>query len=560
MKKLFIVFMALLIISLVGCGLDSTTESTTASTTAATTAASTEATTAASTGVTTAISTIATTSAITTEATTAFIYDDRSLVPETCESLENEGDWQPVWCEEFDYVGLPDPLKWNYDVGGGGWGNNELQYYTRDDLDNASVSDGTLKITAIEESFSGSAYTSTRLISKYKGDWLYGKIEVRANLPSGTGTWPAIWMLPTDWRYGGWPDSGEIDIMEHVGYDPTHVFGTIHTGAYNHSLGTQIGYTKTLADAETAFHVYELQWEPGRMEVLIDGVSYGTFGFNPLYNINIDNSDAWPFDQRFHLILNLAVGGTWGGAQGVDDIFPQTLEVDYVRVYQKDYAGMDETAPDAVEDLSMLKTNSDSIKVYWDKATDDIMVKEYEIYLDSVLAGNTSLNAFEIEDLMPSTMYRIDVVAVDFAGNRSEEATLNISTEDIRTIVGQIEAESYDFQSGVARAACEDVGGGEYVGWIGNDDYMEYTIYVPQDGTYQVTYRIASESTAGQIKLYGKSVLPLVTTTLPVTGGWQTWESVTSSTFNLSEGIYTFKVKASVGGFNLNYFEFEKVG
>ena len=574
MKKLSILFMMLLIISLVACDFSGTTEGTTAeqTTVEATTNSTTNGTTNGTTIETTLNQTTTegktTTNQTTTNQTTTFeevtttefVYDNRSLVPEDSQHLENIGDWQPVWSDEFDYDGLPDSTKWNYDVGGSGWGNNELQYYTREDLDNASVSDGTLKITAINESYSGSSYTSARLITKYKGDWEYGKIQVRAKLPSGTGTWPAIRMLPTDWSYGGWPDSGEIDIMEYVGYDPGIVHGTIHTGAYNHSLGTQIGYSKTVNDAETEFHVYEVEWEPGYMEVFIDGVSYGRFGYNPLYNVDTENSDAWPFDQRFHLILNVAVGGNWGGAQGVDpDAFPTSMEVDYVRVYQKDYAGMDQSAPEPVTDLSMLTTGTDFIKIYWDKAIDDIMVKEYEIYADYALVGSTSLNAFKVDDLFPSTMYRIDVVAVDFAGNRSTEVTINISTENVRTNLGRIEAESYTFQSGVVREPCTDEGGGQNVAWIGNNDYMEYQLLVEEAGIYQITYRIASLDTAGQIKLYGKSSLPLVTTNLPVTGGWQVWESVTTTTFNLSEGLYTFKIRASIGGFNLNYFEFEKV-
>lgn len=125
--------------------------------------------------------------------------------------------WELVWSDEFDYEGAPDPEKWGYDVGGSGWGNHELQNYTEGE--NASVADGVLTIEARKETLGGMDYTSTRLVSRGKGDWLYGRIEVCAKLPSGRGTWPAIWMLPTDWAYGDWPASGEIDIMEHVGYD-----------------------------------------------------------------------------------------------------------------------------------------------------------------------------------------------------------------------------------------------------------------------------------------------------------------------------------------------------
>jgi len=486
-------------------------------------------------------------------------YDDRSLVSDDCSHLDNIDDYQPVWCDEFDVDGLPDSTKWSYDVGGSGWGNNELQYYTDADIDNAFVEDGILTIKAINESFSGNQYTSARLITKYKGDWQYGKIQVRAKMPSGLGTWPAVWMLPTDWAYGNWPYSGEIDIMEHVGYEPTKIYGTLHSGAYNHSLGTQIGFEKTIPDAESEFHVYELEWKPAGMEMFIDGVRFAYFGYNDLLNIDIENSDAWPFDQRFHLIMNVAVGGNWGGVQGVDsNAFPTGMEVDYVRVYQMDYAGLDEETPNEVQDLGLLDATSSTIKVSWDHSTDDVQVKEYEIYADGVLQGTTTVNAYLVEDLEFETSYDITVVAVDFAGNRSEASSLTVSTEGISSIIGRIEAESYDNQQGVTRAEAEDVGGGEYVGWIDTNDYMEYTLYVPETGTYTISYRISSESVAGEIKLYGKSLVPMTVTSLPITGGWQTWQDVESSTFTLSEGQYTFKIKASIGGFNLNYFEFNK--
>ena len=145
-------------------------------------------------------------------------------------------EYELVWSDEFDYTGLPNSEKWSYDVGGSGWGNNELQYYTENRTENARVENGNLIIEARKESYGGNNYTSARLITKSQGDWLYGKIEVRAKLPGGRGAWPAIWMLPTDWAYGGWPSSGEIDIMEYVGYDPGVVHGTVHTESYNHTL------------------------------------------------------------------------------------------------------------------------------------------------------------------------------------------------------------------------------------------------------------------------------------------------------------------------------------
>ena len=234
-----------------------------------------------------------------------------------------------VWADEFDYTGLPDTAKWSYDVGGGGWGNQELQYYTSRRAENARVEDGKLIIEAIKEVYAGMNYTSARLVTKYHGDWLYGKIEVSARLPKGRGTWPAIWMLPTDWEYGGWPASGEIDIMEHVGYDEGRVHGTVHTEAYNHMLGTQQGNSVIISDATSTFHEYSMVWTPIKIDFFADGVKYFTF-----YKY-ADDYKKWPFNKRFHLVMNIAVGGSWGGAQGVDIYaFPTSMEIAYVRVYQ----------------------------------------------------------------------------------------------------------------------------------------------------------------------------------------------------------------------------------
>lgn len=234
---------------------------------------------------------------------------------------------QPSWSDEFDYNGLPDAKKWGYDLGGSGWGNNELQYYT-DSEKNAHVANGKLFITALKENKEGKSYTSTRLVSKGKGDFLYGRFEIKAKLPRGQGTWPAIWMLPTDWAYGGWPHSGEIDIMEHVGYDPNVVHITTHSLAYYFKINTQKTATRKLDNVFDEFHTYRVDWTPYAIRGYIDDAFIFEF-------VNEGKTFAeWPFDKRFHLLLNVAVGGDWGGAKGVDDsIFPTSMEVDYVRVY-----------------------------------------------------------------------------------------------------------------------------------------------------------------------------------------------------------------------------------
>lgn len=245
-------------------------------------------------------------------------------------SCNSKHDRKLVWNDEFDYNGLPDTNKWGYDVGDyDGWGNNELEYYTSKDTSNAVVRDGYLYITARKQKKEKREYTSARLISKGKGDWLYGRIEAKAKLPKGRGMWPAIWMMSTDWKYGGWPESGEIDIMENVGYKPDSVFASTHTKKFNHIMHTQTTKGIFVKDLYNEFHVYAVEWTEKKMDFYVDDIKYMTFS-------NTGKGwEEWPFDKRFHLLLNIAVGGNWGGKYGIDDrIFPQSMLVDYVRVYQ----------------------------------------------------------------------------------------------------------------------------------------------------------------------------------------------------------------------------------
>jgi beta-glucanase (GH16 family) len=257
--------------------------------------------------------------------------DKKEIPPVTPTEPVTDKNWQfettPVWEDNFASGTAPDPAKWTFETGGNGWGNNELQYYTSGN--NASISGGNLVLQARREAVSGRNYTSTRMISKGKGDWLYGRFEVRAKLPKGRGTWPAIWMLSSDNEYGGWPSSGEIDIMEHVGFDPNNVHCSVHTSAYNHTRGTQKTSAKIVSGATDDFHIYRVDWTPYAVRGYVDGVKYFEF-------VNENKGfTTWPFNKKFFLILNVAVGGNWGGAQGVDDgAFPASLVVDYVKVFK----------------------------------------------------------------------------------------------------------------------------------------------------------------------------------------------------------------------------------
>ncbi len=235
-----------------------------------------------------------------------------------------------VWQDEFDGPEI-DLTKWSHEVNGRGGGNNELQYYT-DRPENSRIEDGALLIEAREERYLGLRYTSARLRTLAKGDWQYGRFVIRAQTPFGQGIWPAIWMLPTDNVYGGWAASGEIDIMELVGHEPNVVHGTLHYGD-RWPNNTFSGDSFRLASGHFSddWHVFRLDWEPEEMRWYVDDQLYQT---QTRWN-TVGEPFPAPFDQRFHMLLNLAVGGNWPGSPDETTVFPQVLRVDYVRVYQR---------------------------------------------------------------------------------------------------------------------------------------------------------------------------------------------------------------------------------
>lgn len=243
-----------------------------------------------------------------------------------------------VWQDEFN-GGALDRTKWRYDTSRNkeGWYNGERQYYAVDRPANLSVGNGLLIITARHEKldlrrfrdWGGQSYTSGKIVSVGKGAWTYGFFEVRAKLPCARGTWPAIWMLPVELKE--WPEDGEIDIMEQVGSEPNLLYATLHTGLFNHMRKTQRGAQKLLPSSCTAFHRYQLDWRSDMITIGVDGHAYMR-----IRNDQPGGRGAWPFDKPFDFILNLAIGGNWAGAKGIDDrAMPQRMEVDYVRVWQR---------------------------------------------------------------------------------------------------------------------------------------------------------------------------------------------------------------------------------
>lgn len=264
------------------------------------------------------------------------------LLPMGCRAqasnpASRERKWNLAWSDEFDEPdgsGV-DPTKWVLEVGGGGWGNQELEYYT-DRLQNAYVQDGSLVIRAQREKYKGKDgvirdYTSARLKTQGKFSQTYGRFEARMKIPYGQGLWPALWMMGNDIDRVGWPACGEIDIMENIGKEPSFIHGTIHGPGYAGDAGIEARYTlpigKKFADD---FHIYAMEWEPTAIRFYVDGDLYAT-----RTRTDLPRGRQWVFDHPFFLLMNVAVGGGWPGNPDGSTVFPQTMLVDYVRVYRR---------------------------------------------------------------------------------------------------------------------------------------------------------------------------------------------------------------------------------
>jgi beta-glucanase (GH16 family) len=245
------------------------------------------------------------------------------------DTTDGNDKYELVWSEDFNYEGAPDPSKWNFEIGDSGWGNNEWQYYT-DRLENARVGDGVLTITAREENYEGANYTSARMITYENGHyWQYGRVEARIKLPEGQGIWPAFWMLGKNIFEGTtWPATGEIDILEMIGggENDSTLHGTAHwqEGGEHTYQGESLKHSEKLSQD---FHVYAIEWDDEQIKWFFDGEQY--------YSLSIQSSSMSEFDAPFFILLNIAVGGDWPGYPDDTTQFPQTMEVDYVRVYQK---------------------------------------------------------------------------------------------------------------------------------------------------------------------------------------------------------------------------------
>ena len=500
------------------------------------------------------------------------------LVP----NLLAQSSWELIWNDEFDYTGLPDNSRWSYDVGGHGWGNREDQFYTENREENARADGDHLIIEARKEDWGGRSYTSARLVSKLKGDWTYGRIEVRAQLPSGRGTWPAIWMLPTNSHYGngGWPDTGEIDIMEHVGYNQDQVHATIHTDAYNHTLGTQKGGGKHVPGASDVFHVYAVEWSPTKLVFSIDGVDFWT------YSKGLSNWQGWPFDLDFHLIMNVAIGGSWGGVQGIDDsIFPQQMLIDYVRVYRYiDFPQVTLTAPATLEAGETAMITGTSVDP-------DGRILRVNLYQDDGLLETITGGASEWSwsaSNVSAGCYKLRAEATDDGGWTNSTATRSLTVGNSCTdnapylmsphlIEDRIEAEYFDL--GGPGVAYRDIsptneGGGirldegvdifpttDGIGYhIGNTarrEWVTYTVHVDQAGIYDLQVRLASQATQVSFSLEFDGVDKTgVFTHQSQTGEFRTVRVITENGIALDEGTQVMKLQFYSGVPKVNWLQF----
>ncbi len=496
-------------------------------------------------------------------------------------------DYSLVWADEFNGTSL-DTNNWNTDIGNGcpslcGWGNNELQYYRSQ---NVTVSGGNLVLTARAESFSGYSYTSGKVTTRNKQSFLYGRIEMRAKIPTGGGMWPAFWMMPQDDVYGGWAASGEIDIME-AANATTSVGGTIHYGGA-WPANTYAGGSTSLGGANfaDAFHIYAVEWEPDAIRWYVDGVLYYTRTSAQWFSDGAPGNPRAPFDQEFYILLNAAVGGNYTGCTSPGCItasFPQEYLIDYVRVYEdipNSLPLVSITAPAAgsslpAGDVTITATASDS----------DGSIATVEFYNGATLLGEDTTAPYTfLWGSVPSGCYDIEVRAIDNLGGTSTDGvdiTVGAGCGQV-PFAGSpfvfptvIQAEDYDEggdgvayfdqdasnnggqyrpAEGVDIEVCTDSGGGYNVGWLNPGEWVEYSVSVPSPGTYDMTARVASQSAGGTFHLEFNGSDQTGVVAVPVTGGWQTWTTVSFSA-TLTAGSQIMRFAVDGGEFNVNSFE-----
>ena len=409
--------------------------------------------------------------------------------------------WTLTFSQEFDGPkgSAPDPKVWSRDLGGGGFGNNEMQSYT-DGASNAFLDGkGHLIIEARKETTTGSDkktkdYSSARLKTSESFSQAYGKIEARIKMPKGKGIWPAFWMLGGNIGKLGWPGSGEIDIVEYLGHETSMAHGTIHGPGYSGAGGVS-GSTDTKVNLSDDFHTYGIQWEPERIQFTVDGVVYQTTTPN---DIGVNN---WVYDHPFFIILNLAVGGNWPGYPDATTTFPQQLVVDYVRAYKDE---------NLVVDTEGIRKRAEERKANG---------------LKYIWPG-----PFKVPGSVPFADFNLGGPEVGYHDSDPEN-----------------QGGQYRLKDGV------DIGASGSspkfsVGWTKAGEWLAYDLDVLESGTFDTEIRIASDGEGGDFhfELDGKSIGNKVS--VPSTGGWTNWKSVSAGTMLLTKGKHRLKLKMDLNG------------
>ena len=333
-----------------------------------------------------------------------------------------------IYSDEFEGSGDIDNSRWTREVHEAGWTNEEAQSYT-DRIENSYLEDGKLVIKAMKETYGNGQYTSARLISKES--FLYGKFDIVAKLPTGEGTWPAIWMMPADNLYGEWPKSGEIDIMENVGKEPEWIHGSLHSEKYNFKNGNQVTKKVSIPTNYSEYHTYSVIWTPEYIEFLVDEVPYLKHSYDEVAEPS--RWEAYPYDKHYNILLNLAIGGNWGGE--IDDsIIPAYFYIDSIKVYDLNFNKYDKTVPDKVKGL---KFDGSKNVLNWDYCHDNVSVKEYQVSLnngENLITQNNYL-ALNSIDLIGATS--ASVTATDYSNNQSDSSKIQVNPSVVEAIYNE---------------------------------------------------------------------------------------------------------------------------
>jgi beta-glucanase (GH16 family) len=495
-----------------------------------------------------------------------------------------------IWADEFNGTSLS-AGNWEPMIGNGcsygicGWGNNEQQYYTGRP-DNVFVAGGYLHIVAREENYQGHDYTSARIRSLNRWDFQYGIIEARIRLPQGgAGIWPAFWMLPTNSPYGGWAAGGEIDILETVGV-PTVAHGTLHFGgAWPNNVSSGGSYSPGGSFGDD-FHVYRLEWRADEMRWFIDGVHYLTLTSNDWYSDAAPGNNQAPFDNPFHFLLNVAVGGNWPGPPNASTPFPQEMLVDWVRVYglvPNDAPTVTITTPANGAQLPVGITG-----IIANASDSDGSIDRVEFYADDILIQADTTAPYATGWSATDGCHTLRAEAVDDLGGRGfDEITVRVGagcTGDPYsgspvTLPGIVEIENFDNGGeGVAYHDCDapnnggayrpseavDLeatnGGGFNLGWMCAGEWLNYAVDISEGGYYRIDARVASQSTGGTFGLELDGVDATGDVTIPATGGWQAWIDVSATAF-LSTGLaeLRFANRSGSESYNVDRLTFTRV-